>query len=170
MLSWCPSPCLSLCPPLTLIDTFKILFSVRLGLSQISMAVNWQSPRTGRLTNLVILPGVSTLRGRASPVSREKNTSYYYLLMEPKIRLLRKHIKMQVVGLCRLPEKPVSGRLLSGVVHSRSQVGVRGDKPPRTGVGKQDTYPGIALPLVAVGAKRTEFCIWNLSTFCLIFL
>lgn len=99
------------------------------------------------------------LRGRASPVSREKNTSYYYLLMEPKIWLLRKHIKMQVVGLCRLPEKPVSGCLLSGVVHSRSQVGVRGDKPPRTGVGKQDTYPGIALPLVAVGAKRTEFCI-----------
>lgn len=79
--------------------------------------------------------------------------------MEHKLQLLRKHIKIQVVGLCRLPEGPVSGRFLSGVVHSRSQVGVRGDESPRTGAGKQDTYPGIALLSEAENVKRTEFCI-----------
>lgn len=92
-------------------------------------------------------------------MSREKNTSCYYLLMEPKLQLLRKHIMVQIIGLCRLPEGPVLGFFLSGVVHSRSQVGVRGDESPRTGAGKQNTYPGIALPSEAVGAKRTEFCI-----------
>lgn len=82
-------------------------------------------------------------------------------MYETQVMVAKKaHQEHKSLGLCRLTEGPALGNVLSGALHSRSQMGVTRDEtntgeqgqPSRTNILEQLCPPKLA------GSKTTEFC------------